>query len=164
MTVFANQQDRIMLQPSVIPAGLLLLLSLGIGGLSIAMVPLVPLAGIGGLFLSGFGIKCCYSRLLPGATWLSIDPDGFSLCQNFRVQTFSWHEVDHFTIQSNQNDEGSTLPILLMHPINQETPIHIPAYFGKRLDEMLELLSSRHQRSTEMMLKLERFEQTLKNN
>ena len=113
-----------MLQPSVIPAGLLLLLSLGIGGLSIAMVPLVPLAGIGGLFLSGFGIKCCYSRLLPGATWLSIDPDGFSLCQNFRVQTFSWHEVDHFTIQSNQNDEGSTLPILLMHPINRETPIH----------------------------------------
>ena len=85
----------------------------------------VPLAGLGGLCICGLGLKCAQSRLSPGATWLEIDSMGFSLCRNYRVQTFGWHEVDHFEIRSSQDTETSRIPMLWMVPTADGEPVHL---------------------------------------
>ena len=158
-----SQENRVVLYPSLIPAVLILLLSLGIGVMSIAMLPLIPLAGLGGLFMSGFGIKCSHSRLTPGATWLSIETDGFSLCKNFRVQSYSWFEVDHFEIRSSQDTETSRIPMLWMVPTADGEPVQIPGCFGPRLDEMLALLNQHQSRSRALLTTLARYERDLSN-
>ena len=161
MPASLHQKERVVLHPNRFHAFLILLLAIGIGLMSMALLPKVPLAGLGGLCICGLGLKCAQSRLSPGATWLEIDSMGFSLCRNYRVQTFGWHEVDHFEIRSSQNTETSRIPMLWMVPTADGEPVHIPGCFGQRLDEMLALLNQHHSRSRALLAILGRYERDL---
>ena len=161
MPASLHQQDRVVLRPNRLQGVLILLLAIGAGLMSMALLIEFPLAGLGGLGISGFGLKCAQSRLRRGATWIEIDSFGFRLCRNYRVQNFGWEEVDHFEIRSNQNAECSTIPMLWMIPTDNKEAVHTPSCFGKRLDEMLELVSHHHNRSQALMANLKRFESTL---
>ena len=161
MPASPHPQDRVVLHPSRLQGFLVLLLAIGIGILAMALLTKLPLAGLGGLCMCGFGLKCAQSRLSPGATWLAIDSMGFSLCRNFRVQTFGWHEVDHFEIRSSQDTETSSIPMLWMVPTADGEPVHIPGCFGQRLDEMLALLNHHHSRSRALFVTLARYERDL---
>jgi hypothetical protein len=58
---------------------------------------------IAGYFVSGFfglGLIVAVANLIPGATFLRLDSDGFTMCSMWRSHTYRWEDISHFGITS----------------------------------------------------------------
>ena len=51
-----------------------------------------------GLAFFGFGAILGTLRLIPGASYLRLDPHGFTFCALFRRQTIAWADVSEFGV------------------------------------------------------------------
>ncbi len=52
--------------------------------------------GWAAILLFGVLMVVCCMLLLPGSTYLKLDPTGFTICSLFRVHSIRWYEVDSF--------------------------------------------------------------------
>lgn len=60
--------------------------------------PMGLLLGLPSVVFFGLGALVFTIQLLPNASYLQLDPEGFTICTLFRARTFKWSEVGPFEV------------------------------------------------------------------
>lgn len=93
-----HNQNTLILRPSKIRTGLILALTLAFTVIGGWMVHGHRRGGWFAAIVFGLGSLVCALQLLPGSSYLLLEPDGFTVRTLYRSQRYGWAEVERFGV------------------------------------------------------------------
>lgn len=114
-----------------------------------------------GILFFGFGTLLGIVRLLPGASYLRLDPTGFTYCVAFHPQTVAWSDVSEFgVVAKDATHTYSTVgfnyvPEYAKNQAGRELVKSVngwegglPGTYGRRAKDLVDLMNEWLRRST----------------
>lgn len=142
--------ESMTLKPSTISWLLVMLGSAGLGTLGLQWLGsdsdtaawAVPL----GILLGSTGLSVSLLMLWPNSSWIKLGPDGIRLRVLFRNFHHRWGDINGFGITTLHTGYGNKSRLVTFWVGPNNTPHSLPSGFGKKPDDLMELLERYWQR------------------